>query len=160
MNKNKLSHVNQNGNATMVDVGGKQPADRVAVAHGEVLVSDIAWQLIKDNTAQKGDVLATARIAGIMAAKNTGNLIPLCHQLALDSVAVEFDMSVVPVVGIIATARCFGKTGVEMEALTAVTVAALTIYDMIKAVDRSAVINNICLKKKSGGKSGNYTRSE
>ncbi|MFA6075119.1 MAG: cyclic pyranopterin monophosphate synthase MoaC [Negativicutes bacterium] len=156
----RLSHVDERGAANMVDVGTKNISKRIAVARAEVLISANALRLITENNIKKGDVFGTARIAGIMGAKKTPELIPLCHSLALEKVAVEIRVDELENKIIIeAVANCSGKTGVEMEALTAVTIAALTIYDMIKAVDRAAVINNIRLVRKSGGKSGDYNRS-
>ena len=139
----------------MVDVGDKPDTRREAVARGRVAMRPQTLALIRDNALDKGDVLAVARIAGIMAAKNTSQLIPLCHPLPLSKVAVEFDLDAdASAVNIAATARTTGKTGVEMEALTAVSVAALTIYDMCKAVDRAMRIEAVRLARKTGGKSG------
>jgi cyclic pyranopterin phosphate synthase len=139
----------------MVDVGDKPDTRREAVARGRVLMQPKTLALIRDNAFDKGDVLGVARIAGIMGAKNTSQLIPLCHPLPLNKVAVEFDLDdAASAVEITATARTTGKTGVEMEALTAVSVAALTIYDMCKAVDRAMRIEAIRLARKTGGKSG------
>lgn len=150
-----LSHVDADGTARMVDVSGKQPTLREAVAAGEVMMLPATLALIQSGGIPKGDVLATARIAGIMAAKRTPELVPLCHPLQLSHVAVDlsFDQQR-SAVKIRAVVRCIGTTGVEMEALTAVSVAALTIYDMCKAVDRGMQINHIRLIRKSGGKSG------
>ena len=151
----KLTHVDQSGAAQMVDVGDKPDTRREAVARGRVAMRPQTLALIRDNALDKGDVLAVARIAGIMAAKNTSQLIPLCHPLPLSKVAVEFDLDAdASAVNIAATARTTGKTGVEMEALTAVSVAALTIYDMCKAVDRAMRIEAVRLARKTGGKSG------
>ena len=158
MSNSNLTHVDNSGAANMVDVGNKQDSARRATACGELHISQFAWQLIRENNIKKGDVLAAARIAGIMAAKKTSELIPLCHQLNLSSVKINIDNSNANIVAIEAVASCQGQTGVEMEALTAVAVAALTVYDMIKAVDKTAVITNIRLVAKSGGKSGNYMR--
>jgi cyclic pyranopterin phosphate synthase len=150
-----LSHLDESGEARMVDVGAKPETKRVAVAKGSVLMRKETLGLVKDNGFEKGDVLGVARVAGIMAAKNTSQLIPLCHPLPLDQVAVEFefddDRSTIEVT---ATARTSAKTGVEMEALTAVSVAALTIYDMCKSSDRAMRIDGIRLTRKSGGRSG------
>ena len=154
-----LTHLNAQGKINMVDVTDKTPTCRTAVAIGEVRVNDVAWQLIRANSAKKGDVVTTAKIAGIMAAKKTSELIPLCHQLSLNKVSIDIELPQNGFVSITATARCNGSTGVEMEALTAVSVAALTVYDMIKAVDKTAMITNICLEAKSGGKSGDFYRS-
>ena len=151
----QLTHVDRSGKAQMVDVGGKPDTQREAVARGRVVMQTETLALIRDNAFDKGDVLGVARIAGIMGAKNTSQLIPLCHPLPLNKVAVEFDLdSDASAVNITATARTTGKTGVEMEALTAVSVAALTIYDMCKAVDRAMRIEAVRLVRKTGGKSG------
>ncbi|MCY4652855.1 MAG: cyclic pyranopterin monophosphate synthase MoaC [Dehalococcoidia bacterium] len=151
----QLTHVDQSGKAQMVDVGDKPDTRREAIARGRVVMQPKTLGLIRDNAFDKGDVLGVARIAGIMGAKNTSQLIPLCHPLPLNKVAVEFDLDDgASAVKITATARTTGKTGVEMEALTAVSVAALTIYDMCKAVDRAMRIEAIRLAQKTGGKSG------
>jgi len=151
----ELSHVDGEGRARMVDVTDKLDTRRVAVARGEVVMLPHTLELILQNQAAKGDVLAVAQVAGIMAAKRTHGLIPMCHPLLLTHVAVEFAPNEAEnLIKITATAKNTGKTGVEMEALTAVTVAALTIYDMCKAVDRAMHITNIRLVRKSGGKSG------
>ena len=145
----------------MVDVGAKAVTTRTAIAAGEVRMAPATLAAIRAGTAPKGDVLAAARIAGIMAAKRTPELIPLCHTLLLTKVAVEFEIDDAAArVLITATVRCNGQTGVEMEALTAVSVAALTIYDMAKALDKAMVIGDIRLLQKSGGKSGNWQRNE
>jgi len=152
-----LSHVDSSGKVRMVDVGDKPVTERLATAVGFIRVSSVARRLVAKGLAKKGSPLEIARIAGIQAAKRTSDLIPLCHPLALTSVAVD----VVPVTGgyrITATVRVAGKTGVEMEALTAVAVAALTVYDMVKAVDRTMVIGDIRVMLKSGGRSGTYRR--
>lgn len=152
-----LTHLDERGNATMVDVGEKAVTTRVAVAAGEVRMAPATLTAIRAGVAPKGDVLAAARIAGIMAAKRTPELIPLCHTLLLTKVAVEFEIDDMESrVIITATVRCNGQTGVEMEALTAVSVAALTIYDMAKALDKAMVIGNIRLLEKQGGKSGDW----
>ena len=154
-NQSKLTHVDQSGKAQMVDVGEKPDTRREAVARGRIVMRHETLDLIQDNAFEKGDVLGVARIAGIMGAKNTSQLIPLCHPLPLSRIAVEFDLDTnASAVNITATARTTGKTGVEMEALTAVSVAALTIYDMCKAVDRAMRIEAIRLVRKTGGKSG------
>jgi cyclic pyranopterin phosphate synthase len=141
----------------MVDVAEKAETARIAVASGRVRLQPETVHLLRDGAAPKGDVLAAARIAGIMAAKRTSDLIPLCHPLAVSK--IEIDLTIVDSgVEIIAEVGITGKTGVEMEALTAVSIAALTIYDMVKAVDRGAVITDIRLERKSGGKSGAFTR--
>jgi cyclic pyranopterin phosphate synthase len=142
-----LSHTNPDGSATMVDISGKAEEHREAVAHGSVLLKPETIRLIRENQVQKGDVIATARIAGIAAAKKTADLIPLCHTISLNQVTVDFNILEEKVV-ITAKAVCDGKTGVEMEALTAVSVAALTIYDMCKAVDSSMVISDVALSRK------------
>ena len=151
----QLSHVDASGKAQMVDVGPKAATERVAVVTGTVLMQPETLKLIEANDIEKGDVLGVARIAGVMAAKNTAQLIPLCHPLPLDQVTVEFRLDHErATVDIRATARTTAKTGVEMEAMTAVSVAALTIYDMCKAVDRGMRIGDIRLRRKTGGKSG------
>ena len=150
---NKLTHLDAHGNARMVDVGGKAESARIAVASGRITMSDEALAAIRAGDAPKGDVIAAARIAGIMAAKKTAELIPLCHPLALDSVTVEFAFEA-DGIRVTATVSLTGKTGVEMEALTAVSVALLTIYDMAKALDKGMVIGGVRLIEKRGGKSG------
>lgn len=156
----KFTHFDNDGKAIMVDVGDKAPTKREALATGQVQMRPDTLQRILDRKVEKGDVFAVARLAGIMAAKQTSALIPLCHPLPLTSVEVDFDCDAKQgLVDIGATAKVTGQTGVEMEALTAVSVAALTIYDMCKAVDKEMVISNICLQKKTGGKSGTFTRS-
>ena len=139
----------------MVDVGGKAATQRVAVASGRITMNAAALSAIRDGTVPKGDVLAAARIAGIMAAKKTADLIPLCHPLALDAVTVNFEVEA-DAVRVTATASLTGKTGVEMEALTAASVALLTVYDMAKAVDKAMVIDGVRLIEKRGGKSGDW----
>ena len=152
----KLTHLDKTGAARMVDVSEKPDTERVAVACGEVAMCRETLSLILQGGLEKGDVLAVARVAGIMAAKKTHELIPMCHPLLLTKVAVDFEPKDAPEPGIeiAATVKTTGKTGVEMEALTAVSVAALTIYDMAKAVDRAMRIQNVRLLSKSGGKSG------
>ncbi len=151
-----LTHLDETGAARMVDVGGKPVTSRSATATGRIAIAEDALAAVQDGSAKKGDVLAVARVAGILAAKRTGELIPLCHPLPLTSVALDLalDMS-----GITVTATCTtdGRTGVEMEALTAVSVALLTIHDMVKAMDRHMIIDGIRVVAKSGGKSGNWT---
>lgn len=143
----------------MVDVGDKDTTDRRAVAHATVEMRAETLALIRDNGLKKGDVLGTARLAGVMGAKRTSDLIPLCHPLALTHVDVVLELvDRPPSVHLTATARCRGRTGVEMEALTAVSVAALTVYDMAKAVDKSMTITGVQLLEKSGGKSGDWSR--
>ncbi len=153
----RLTHLDEQGHAHMVDVSQKAETARTAVARGRVLLSEETRRLLRESSVPKGDALATARIAGIMAAKKTSELIPLCHPLPLTHVAVDLSLTDQGV-EIEATASITGKTGVEMEALTAVSVAALTLYDMVKAIDRGAVITDIRLEYKSGGKSGVYQR--
>lgn len=152
-----LTHFDAKGNAHMVDVGAKGETERVATAKGSVLVAPDTMRLIQDKGVKKGDVLAVAQLAGIMGAKKTPDLIPLCHPLALSSVSVELDCDdAANAINITATCKLTGRTGVEMEALTAVAVAALTIYDMCKAVDKGMRLTDIRLTHKSGGKSGSY----
>lgn len=154
----ELTHLDEQGRAQMVDVSAKAESEREAIASGKVLLNAATVQLLRDNAVPKGDVLGTARIAGILAAKRTSDLIPLCHPLPITSVTL--DLTIVDTgVEISATVRVTGKTGVEMEALTAVSVAALTVYDMVKAVDRDAIITDIRLEHKSGGKSGEWERT-
>ncbi len=156
----KLSHLDSQGRARMVDVSAKQVTVREAIATGLVRMQPQVLHLIVTGAISKGDVLATARIAGIMAAKKTSELIPLCHPLPVASVKVEFTPDeAAGTIAIEARVKVEAKTGVEMEALTAVSVAALTIYDMCKAVDKGIVISDICLQKKTGGKSGAYVRA-
>lgn len=151
----RLTHLDADGAARMVDVGGKPVTHRVAVASGRIRMSEEALEAIREGLVKKGDVLATARIAGIMAAKKTGELIPLCHPLGLDSVSVDFDFEDG---AIRATARAAtsAKTGIEMEAITATSIALLTIYDMAKAINKAMVIEDIRLIAKDGGKSGKW----
>ena len=151
----RLTHFDAEGNARMVDVSEKAETERVAVAKGAVLMARETLALIKSGGVKKGDVLSVAQLAGIMGAKRTPDLIPLCHPLALSSVTVELSLDEArSAVDITATCKLNGRTGVEMEALTAVSIAALTVYDMVKAVDRSMKITEIRLTHKSGGKSG------
>jgi cyclic pyranopterin monophosphate synthase len=158
-NRVELSHVTSSGEARMVDISAKSDTVRVAVASGRVVMKPETLQAIKSAALKKGDVIATARVAAIMAAKKTPDLIPLCHTILIDEVWVDFDVSGKESIGITATARSTGKTGVEMEALVAASVAALTIYDMAKAVDKGMTITEIRLESKTGGKSGTYRRS-
>jgi cyclic pyranopterin phosphate synthase len=152
-----LTHLGPAGDARMVDVSAKAPTERVASAEGRVVMSKATLDLVLSGNAKKGDVLGTARIAGIMAAKRTHELIPLCHPLALSQVLVELDPDpALPGIQVRATVKVTGPTGVEMEALTAVSVACLTIYDMVKAAERGMHIEGIRLLEKSGGKSGLY----
>ncbi|MFO1183980.1 MAG: cyclic pyranopterin monophosphate synthase MoaC [Bauldia sp.] len=153
----RLTHLGADGRATMVDVSAKAETARVAVAEGSVTMKAATLALIRDGNVKKGDVIAVARIAGIMAAKRTSELIPLCHPIGLSEVAVDLELDdTLPGVRVRATAKVTGQTGVEMEALTAASVACLTIYDMAKAVDRGMVIGGIRLLEKSGGRSGTW----
>lgn len=154
----KLSHVTKSGEARMVDITAKSPTVREAIARGKVLMKPTTLSQVKDTSLKKGDVLAVARVAGIMAAKKVPDIIPLCHTIPIDSITIDFDLSTKNGIGITATARNTGKTGVEMEALTAAAVAALTIYDMCKAVEKGMTITDIYLESKTGGKSGTYKR--
>ena len=152
-----FTHFNENGRARMVDVSEKAETMRTAVAFGRVLVNAETFALIRSGGLKKGDVLTTAQIGGIMGAKRTSEIIPMCHNVPLSGVDIDFQMNENDLaVEITATAKCSGQTGVEMEALTAVSVAALTVYDMCKAVQRDIVIDRICLLRKSGGKSGDF----
>ena len=153
----RLTHVDESGAARMVDVSEKSATTRVAVARGRVLVSAELIELLRRDGVPKGDVLGVARVAGIMAAKQTPSLIPLCHPLALTSVTVDLRVAE-DAVEIVATVSTTDRTGVEMEALTAVATAALTVVDMVKAVDKAAVITDIRLESKTGGKSGDWQR--
>jgi cyclic pyranopterin phosphate synthase len=150
-----LTHLDEHGKARMVDVGGKAETQRLAVAEGRIAMSPAALEAIRDGNVPKGDVLAAARIAGIMAAKKTAELIPLCHPLALDAVHVDFVLEA-DGVRVTTSASLTGRTGVEMEAMTAVSVALLTIYDMAKAIDKGMVISGVRLIEKRGGKSGHW----
>jgi cyclic pyranopterin phosphate synthase len=156
-----LTHIDPKGEARMVDVSAKPATERMAIAEGRVIMSEATLDLIVSGNAKKGDVLGTARVAGIMAAKRTSDLIPLCHPLALSKVTVDImpDQKL-PGCIVQATVKVTGPTGVEMEALTAVSVACLTIYDMIKAVERGARIEGIHLIEKKGGKSGHYRAAD
>ena len=155
MNDLKLTHIDESGKAHMVDVGAKAASERVAVARGEVHLRPETVELIRKGLMKKGDVLTVAQIAGSMAAKKTSELIPLCHPIALTQIEVSLAISdELPGVTIEAVARTGDKTGVEMEALTAVSAAALTVYDMVKAVEKTARITNIRLARKTGGRSG------
>lgn len=152
-----LSHVDEAGRARMVDVTGKPVSRRTAVAEGRVRMSPEAFALVRDNAVAKGDVLRVAEVAGVMGGKRTGELIPLCHPLPLDLVQVECTADAgLPGVRVVATAVATGRTGVEMEALTAVSVACLTVYDMVKAVDRAMVVDGIRLLEKTGGTRGDW----
>lgn len=154
-----FTHFDNNGNAIMVDVTDKDITERTAVAKGSIKVNREVFDAIKDGTAKKGDVLGTARVAGIMAAKRTWELIPMCHPLMLTKVTIDFKLHEETLsVEAFCTAKLCGKTGVEMEALTGVNIALLTIYDMCKAMDRAMEITNVCLAEKMGGKSGHFIR--
>ncbi len=156
-----LTHFDAQGQAHMVDVGAKPATHRIAVAEGRITMQPATLAIIQSGTAKKGDVLGIARIAGIMAAKKTSDLIPLCHPLALTRVAVEFDsLPDVSSVHCVATVETVGPTGVEMEALTAVQVALLTVYDMCKAVDKGMVMEGVRVVKKKGGKSEEYEKGK
>ena len=155
--RSRLTHLDESGAAHMVDVGAKDETERVAVARGEVRMTPATLVAIRAGDVPKGDVLGTARIAGIMAAKRTPDIIPLCHPLLLSQVAVDLQLDeTASKVVITATVRCRGKTGVEMEALTAAAAAALTVYDMAKALEKGMVIGEIRLLEKRGGKSGEW----
>jgi cyclic pyranopterin phosphate synthase len=157
----KLSHLDDRGRARMVDVGGKPESERTAAAEGVVRMSREAFDLVAAQAVAKGDVLGVAEVAGTMAAKRAGELIPLCHPLGLDLIEVEARLEPeLPGVRITAAAKVTGRTGVEMEALTAVAVACLTVYDMVKAVDRGMTIEEVRLVSKTGGTRGDWHRSE
>jgi cyclic pyranopterin monophosphate synthase len=155
----RLTHVDEHGAARMVDVSPKAATDRVATASGRVVVAASTADLLRRGDVPKGDALGVARVAGIMAAKRTPDLVPLCHPLAISGVTVDLEVTD-DAVRITATVRTTDRTGVEMEALTAVSVAALTVYDMIKAVDKEASITDVRVDRKSGGKSGDWSRSD
>jgi cyclic pyranopterin phosphate synthase len=153
----RLSHLDAQGQAHMVDVGDKEETARIAIAEGRVVMQAATLAIVRDGDAKKGDVLGTARLAGIMAAKRTHELIPLCHPLLISKVSVDLTLDeTLPGVRVRAEVRMKGQTGVEMEALTAVSIACLTVYDMVKAVDRAMRIEDIRLVHKSGGKSGSF----
>lgn len=155
-----FTHFDANGNAIMVDVSGKSATARKAIASGRIQVSQSVFDGIKNRSLGKGDVLNVARIAGIMAAKKTADMIPLCHNIGLTKVTIEFQLLEPDlVIAVLATVQTEGKTGVEMEALTAASISLLTIYDMCKAVDKGMTIQAIRLEEKIGGKSGHFTRS-
>lgn len=157
MAKAELSHVDARGKARMVDVGAKDVTERIAVAEGQVRMRPETLDLIRANALKKGDAITVAQVAGIQAAKRTSELIPFCHPLPLEHIAIEFEFDEqLPGVNIRATAKTRGKTGVEMEALTGVSVAALTIYDMAKSAEKGMRIENVRLVKKTGGKSGEW----
>lgn len=154
----RMNHFDAAGNAIMVDVGGKNLTERIAVASGKIFVSGEVFAAIESGTAKKGDVLGVARIAGIMAAKKTADVIPLCHPLPLSHCALDFEMlPAESAVKVIATVKTTWATGVEMEALHAVSIALLTIYDMCKAIDKRMTLSEIHLEQKRGGKSGDFT---
>lgn len=156
----ELPHFDADGQARMVDVGEKPMTRRLAVASGRVQMDPATLILIRDNQVKKGDVLELARIAGVMATKRTADLIPLCHPIRLNSVEIGFEFLDASTIGIRATVGATDRTGVEMEAMTAVSTAGLVIYDMCKSVDRSMMISNVQLEEKSGGKSGHFRRPE
>ena len=157
----KLTHLDEQGRARMVDVGGKPESQRTAVAEGAVRMSREAFDQVAAQMVEKGDVLAVSEIAGTMGAKRTGELIPLCHPLRLDLVQIEARLEPeLPGVRVTAIAKATGRTGVEMEALTGVAVACLTVYDMVKAIDRSMTIEDVRLVSKSGGTRGDWSRTE
>lgn len=158
MSDTKLSHINSAGEANMVDVSGKQTTQRRALARATVRMQPATLQAIENNQLKKGEVLAVARVAGIQAAKRCSDLIPLCHPLAINKVQVDFTVLNDQELQIQAECRVSGLTGVEMEALTAVSIAALTIYDMCKSIDKGMVIGDICLLEKQGGKSGDWVK--
>lgn len=158
----KFTHINEQGNAKMVDVSNKNITKRTAQAHSSITVNETIYQQIIDNTNKKGNVLNTAQIAGIMAAKNTSTIIPMCHPLPLTGIDVQYNWQIndntTYILNITAIVSTTGKTGVEMEALTAASATALTVYDMTKAVDKGMIIGETYLESKSGGKSGDYRR--
>jgi cyclic pyranopterin phosphate synthase len=155
----ELTHTDAEGRARMVDVGGKDETSRTAAAAGSIMMSDDALTAIESNVLSKGDALATARIAGMMAAKRTADLVPLCHPIAITDIGLDFEIDrALPGIRATAWASTRGRTGVEMEALTAVSVALLTIYDMAKSIDREMRISDIRLTAKSGGRSGDWKR--
>jgi len=157
--EDKLSHINEDGKASMVNINEKKITKRTAVASSKIFLNDVAYKLVKENKSQKGDVLNTSRLAGIMASKKTSDLIPLCHQINLDKVSIDYEFSNDEKCIIIkSTAVTLGKTGVEMEALMGATLASLTIYDMLKAVDKKIMITDIMLDYKDGGRSGKFVR--
>ena len=158
-----FTHINEQGNAKMVDVSDKSDTKRTAIAHSSITVNTDIYQQIVEHTNQKGNVLNTAQIAGVMAAKNTSTIIPMCHPLPLSGINVSFDWANNDddyTLNITTSVSTTGKTGVEMEALTAASVVALTVYDMTKALDKGMVIGETYLSSKTGGKSGNYTRQQ
>lgn len=157
--EDKLSHINEDGKASMVNINEKKITKRTAVASSKIFLNDVAYKLVIENKSQKGDVLNTSRLAGIMASKKTSDLIPLCHQINLDKVSIDYDFcNDEKCIIIKSTAVTSGKTGVEMEALMGATLASLTIYDMLKAVDKKIMITDIMLDFKDGGRSGKFVR--
>ena len=157
--EDKLSHINEDGKASMVNINEKKITKRTAIASSKIFLNDVAYKLVKENKSQKGDVLNTSRLAGIMASKKTSDLIPLCHQINLDKVSIDYDFcNDEKCIIIKSTAVTSGKTGVEMEALIGATLASLTIYDMLKAVDKKIMITDIMLDYKDGGRSGKFVR--
>jgi cyclic pyranopterin phosphate synthase len=158
MNNAKLTHIDENGASRMVDVSEKDVTERIAVAHARVTMKPETFSLIMDKKIAKGDVLGVARVAGIMAAKKTSELVPMCHPLNLNSVKIDYEDNNQDSIEITSEVKVTGKTGVEMEALTAASICALTIYDMCKSADKSMLISDVYLVKKSGGKSGNFVR--
>ncbi len=156
-----LTHLDESGNAIMVNISAKEITRRIALAQGFIRMNGAAFEALEGKTAKKGDVLAAARIAGIMAAKRTPELIPLCHQVPLNSVKVDFVFhNENKALQAICTTECLGRTGVEMEALTGVSIALLTVYDMLKALDKAMVIDSVCVLEKQGGQRGDYRRGE
>ena len=156
----ELSHFDETGASRMVDVGAKPETERTARASARVRMQPATAALVRDRALAKGDVIEIARLAGIMAAKRTGELIPLCHPLPITSAAVDFAFDGDTLLRITATVKVFGRTGVQMEALTAVSIAALAVYDMCKAVDKAITIEQVRLEEKSGGRSGNFRRTD
>jgi cyclic pyranopterin phosphate synthase len=156
----ELTHFDETGAARMVDIGAKAETERMARASALVRMQPATLALVRDRKLAKGDVLEVARLAGIMAAKKTADLIPLCHPLPLTSVAIHFSFPADDALRIEAVGKVFARTGVEMEALTAVSIAALTVYDMCKAVDRGMTIDRVCLEEKGGGQSGHFVRTD
>lgn len=157
----ELNHFDAEGKAVMVNVGAKQATQRIAVARGRIKMNAKAFEALASGSVQKGDVLGIARIAGIMGAKQTANLIPLCHPIAAENALIDFELDAAQhSVAAVCTVQTYGKTGVEMEALCGANISLLTIYDMCKALDKGMVIYDVCLLEKQGGKSGTYTRHE
>ena len=159
MNEPTLTHIDENGASRMVDVSNKEVTERIALAHASVTMNSQTFRLIMDKQVAKGDVLEVARVAGIMGAKKTSELVPMCHPLSINSVKIDYSNNSKDTIEITAEVKITAKTGVEMEALTAVSVCALTIYDMCKSADKAMQISDIFLLKKSGGKSGLFEKS-